>query len=240
MWTHYTLLRNARSKQRSAHLRLATQVRAQILPHAEGALRRFSKPREARADQERLRRPSGGVRHVAGGWGKSTPSHQPGALGSFLGVKAKPLRGRGKPRALTPIPPTVPLKPLRGPLARFRVKGGSRGWCGPQPRRGEDRPLDATGATQACRQGVGALFPGTPAPRRRPRQGRRKALIEHAVQGAPPAGVPRGAQPLGPCAANKNPLPKASISCSSSFAFGSSSGPKRGLIYRYRRGRGES
>ena len=44
-----------------------------------------------------LRRPSGGVRHVAGGWGKSTPSHQPGALGSFLGVKAAAARSLREP-----------------------------------------------------------------------------------------------------------------------------------------------
>ena len=52
---------------------------------------------------------------MAGGWGKSTPSHQPGALGSFLGVKAKPLRGRGKPRALTPIhSDSAPPSPCAG------------------------------------------------------------------------------------------------------------------------------
>ena len=159
MCTHYTLLRNARSKQRSvhvrnsevrtfetakcarskqrsAHLRLATQVRAQILPHAEGALSCFSKPREARADQERLRRPSGGVRHVAGGWGKA-PQPPAQAWGSFLGVKAKPLRGVAA-RALTPIHSgSAPQAPARASGA-FSVKGGSRGWCGPQPRRGED------------------------------------------------------------------------------------------------------
>ena len=36
--------------------------------------------KEPEPEQDRLRRPSGGVRHVAGGWGKSTPSHQPGAF----------------------------------------------------------------------------------------------------------------------------------------------------------------
>ena len=76
---------------------------------------------------------------MAGGWGKSTPSHQPGVLGSFLGVKAKPLRGRGKPRALTPIhSDSAPPSPCAGLWRVFRVKGGSRGWCGPHPRRGED------------------------------------------------------------------------------------------------------
>ena len=41
-------------------------------------------------------------------------------------------------RALTPIPSdSAPQAPARASGA-FSVKGGSRGWCGPQPRRGED------------------------------------------------------------------------------------------------------
>ena len=159
------------------------------------------KPREARADQERLRRPPG--RSPRGRrLGKSTPSHQPGALGSFLGVKAKPLRGRGKPRALTPIPPTVPLKPLRGPLARFSVKGGSRGWCGPQPRRGRTRPLDATGATQACRQGVGGALPPAPLPLGEGPGRVAGRRYKACGAGGTPWGV-QGARSLGP--ANKKP-----------------------------------
>ena len=161
MCTHYTLLRNARSKQRSvhvrnsevrtfetakcarskqrsAHLRLATQVRAQILPHAEGALSCFS---ETARSKSRSRALSGGPpgafatpRQAAG---EKHPSHQPGAWGSFLGVKAKLLRGRCA--SLDPHPlRQCPSAPCAGLWRVFRVKGGSRGWCGPQPRRGED------------------------------------------------------------------------------------------------------
>ena len=129
--------------------------------------------------QERLRRPSGGVRHVAGGWGKSTPATSPERWGRSWA--SRPSRCAVAARALTPIPPTVPLKPLCGPVARFRVEGGSRGWCGPQPRRARTRPLDATGATQACRrpcrQGVGGALPRHPCPSAR----------------RPPAGSPEGA-----------------------------------------------
>ena len=159
MCTHYTLLRNARSKQRSvhvrnsevrtfetakcarskqrsAHLRLATQVRAQILPHAEGALSCFS---ETARSKSRSRAPPAALRGRSPRGrrlGKSTPATSPERGGRSWA--SRPSRCAVAARALTPIPPAVPLKPLRGPLARFRVKGGSRGWCGPQPRRGED------------------------------------------------------------------------------------------------------
>ena len=123
----------ARSKQRSVHVR-NSEVRTYDLLR-KSVLRSFRmrkarlvvspKPREARADQERLRRPSGGVRHVAGGWEKH-PSHQPQAWGSFLGVKAKPLRGVAA-RALTPIHSgSAPQAPARASGAFFsegRVKG---------------------------------------------------------------------------------------------------------------------
>ena len=62
---------------------------------------------------------------MAGGWGKSTPSHQPGALGSFLGVKAKPLRGRCA--SLDPHPlrqcPSSPCAGLWRVFSEGRVKG---------------------------------------------------------------------------------------------------------------------
>ena len=201
MWTHYTLLRNARSKQRSVHVR-NSEVRTYDLLR-KSVLRSFRmrkarlvvspKPREARADQERLRRPSGGVRHVAGGWGESTPSHQPGALGSFLGVKAKPLRGGLRP-ALTPIhSDSAPPSPCAGLWRAFRAEGGSRGWCGPQPGRARTRPLDAAGATQACRQGVGGALPPAPLPLgERPPAGPPEALLRAAVQGGTPCRGSKG------------------------------------------------
>ena len=133
-----------------------------------------------RAKQEQIKSASGPPGRSPRGrrLGEKHPQPPAGALGSFLGVKAKPLRGRGKPRALDPIPPTVPLKPLRGPLARFSVKGGSRGWCGPQPRRGEGHgPLTRPERPKPAGRVSGALFPRHPCPSAKgPRQGRRKAL----------------------------------------------------------------
>ena len=164
-------------KQRSAHLRLATQVRAQILPHAEGALDVSPKPREARADQERLRRPPGGVRHVAGGWGKSTPSHQPGGVGVVPGRQGQAAARSRQAASLDPIhSDSAPQAPARASGA-FSVKGGSRGWCGPQPRRGRGHgPLTRPERPKPAGRVSGRSSPGTPAPRRRPRQGRRRRL----------------------------------------------------------------
>ena len=159
MCTHYTLLRNARSKQRSvhvrnsevrtfetakcarskqrsAHLRLATQVRAQILPHAEGALSCFS---ETARSKSRSRAPSGGPPGAFATWqaaGEKHPSHQPGAWGRSWA--SRPSCCAVAARALTPIHSGSALRPCAGLWRVFRVKGGSRGWCGPQPRRGED------------------------------------------------------------------------------------------------------
>ena len=152
MCTHYTLLRNARSKQRSvhvrnsevrtfetakcarskqrsAHLRLATQVRAQILPHAEGALSCFSETARSKSRSRAPPAASGGVRHVAGGWEKH-PSHQPGAWGSFLGVKAKPLRGRCA--SLDPHPlRQCPSSPCAGLWRVFSSEGRVKGLVRP-------------------------------------------------------------------------------------------------------------
>ena len=176
MWTHYTLLRNARSKQRSAHLRLATQVRAQILPHAEGALRRFS---ETARSKSRSRAPPAalrGVRHVAGGWGKA-PQPPARSVGSFLGVKAKPLRGRCA--SLDPHPLRQrPSKPLRGPLARFSSRGRVKGLVRPAAPQGRGHgPLTRPERPKPAGRVSGALFPRHPCPSARgPRQGRRRRL----------------------------------------------------------------
>ena len=235
MCTHYTLLRNARSKQRSVHVR-NSEVRTYDLLR-KFVLRSFRmrkarlvvspKPREARADQERLRRPSGGVRHVAGGWGKAPqpPARSVGVVPGRQGQAA----ARWPAASLDPHPLRQRAsKPLCGPLARFRAEGGSRGGAARSPAGARTRPLDATGATQPCRQGVGALFPGTPAPRRRPRQGRRRRFYRLPCRGHPPCRGSRGAQPLGPSAANKKPSAEGEHFCSSSFALRLFTAPRRG------------
>ena len=193
------------------------------------------KPREARADQKRLRRPSGGVRHVAGGWEKH-PSHQPSERGGRSWA-SRPSRCAVAARALTPIHSgSAPQAPARASGAFFKQRAGQGVGAARSPAGARTRPLDATGATQACRQGVGGALPRHPCPSARgPRQGRRRALYRRAVQGAPPAWGSRARSPWA-CAANKTLCRRRAFPCSSSFAFGSSSGPKRGLIYRYRRG----
>ena len=166
-----------------------------LLDLVQGACRPET-PNPQKQKKSKVRAPPAvlrGVRHVAGGWGKSTPSHQPGVLGSFLGVMAKPLRGRCA--SLDPIHRQCPPSPCAGLWRVFRVKGGSRGWCGPQPRRGEDTAPDATGATQACRQGVGAPLPRHPCPRREAPRQPPEALVRRAVQGAPPPGFQGRAAP---------------------------------------------
>ena len=139
------------------------------------------------------------------------------------------------PHPLRQCPP-----PLRGPLARFSSEGRVKGLVRPaDPAGARTRPLDATGATQACRQGVGALFPGTPALGESPRQAAGGAC-KACGAGGTPAGVPRGAQPLGHSAANKTLCRRQAFPALRASLLAFSSGPKRGLIYRYRRGRGES
>ena len=171
----------ARSKQRSAHVR-NSEVRTYDLLR-KSVLRSFRmrkarlvvspKPREARADQERLRRPSGAFATWQAA-GEKHPSHQPGVWGRSWASRRCCCAVAA--RALTPIHSGSALRPCAGLWRVFRVKGGSRGWCGPQPRRGEDTAPDATGATQACRQGVGGALPRHPCPRREPPAGRRRRL----------------------------------------------------------------
>ena len=175
---------------------------------------------------------SGGVRHVAGGWGKSTPSHQPGALGSFLGVKAKPLRGRCA--SLDPHPlRQCPSSPCAGLWRVFEWRAGQGVGAARSPAGARTRPLDATGATQACRQGVGALFPGTPAPRRRPPAGVAGGAMEGVrCRGTPCLGFQGARSPLGLAQRTKNPLPKAGISALRASLFGSSRPPEGGLNHK--------
>ena len=194
-----------------------------------------------RAKQEQIKSASGGPPGAFATWqaaGEKHPSHQPGAWGSFLGVKAKPLRGRGKPRALTPIhSDSAPPSPCAGLWRVFRVKGGSRGWCGPQPPQGRGHgPLTRPERPKPAGRVSGALFPGTPALGERPRQAAGGACKACGAGGTPLPGFQGGAQPLGHSAANKKPLPKAGISCSSSFAFGFFKRPQKGPDLQIQKG----
>ena len=194
-----------------------------------------------RAKQEQIKSASGGPPGAFATWqaagGKAPPATSPG-VGVVPGRQGQAAARSRQAASLDPIPPTVPLKPLRGPLARFSVKGGSRGWCGPQPRRGRGHgPLTRPGA-QACRQGVGALFPGTPAPRRRPPAGRRKAYGSMRCRGHPLPGVQGARSPW--AAQRTKPSAEGEHFLLFELRFWLFKRPQRGLIYRYRRGRGES
>ena len=175
MWTHYTLLRNARSKQRSAHLRLATQVRAQILPHAEGALRRFS---ETARSKSRSRAPPAALRGRSPRGrrlGKSTPATSPERGGRSWA--SRPSRCAVAARALTPIHSgSAPPSPCAGLWRVFQAEGGSRGWCGPQPRRGGHGPLTRPERPKPAGRVSGRSSPAPLPLGEGPRQGRRKAL----------------------------------------------------------------
>ena len=171
---------------------------------------------------------SGGVRHVAGGWGKSTPSHQPGALGSFLGVKAKPLRGRCA--SLDPHPSdSAPQAPARASGA-FSSGGRVKGLVRPAAPQGRGHgPLTRPERPKPAGRVSGALFPRHPCPSAKAPAGPPEGAVRRAVQGAPPAWGSKGrAAALGPAQRTKNPLPKASIFCSSSFALRLFTAPRRG------------
>ena len=194
MWTHYIA---AQCTFETAKVRTYDLLRKSVLRSFRMRKARLDVSRN-RAKQEQIKSASGGlrgVRHVAGGWGKA-PQPPARSVGSFLGVKAKPLRGRCA--SLDPHPLRQrPSKPLRGLWRVFQAEGGSRGWCGPQPRRGGHGP-DATGATKPAGRVSGALFPGTPAPRRRPRQGSPEGAYKACGAGGTPClGFKGRAAPLG-------------------------------------------
>ena len=236
MCTHYTLLRNARSKQRSVHVR-NSEVRTYDLLR-KFVLRSFRmrkarlvvspKPREARADQERLRRPRG--RSPRGRrLGKSTPATSPG-VGVVPGRQGQ-AAARWPAASLDPIHSgSAPQAPVCGPLARFSSRGRVKGVVRPAAPQGRGHgPLTRPERPNPAGRVSGALFPRHPCPSARgPRQGRRRRFYGLPCRGAPPAGVPRGAQPLGPSAANKKPSAEGEHFCSSSFALRLFTAPRRG------------
>ena len=101
------------------------------------------------------------------------------------------------------------------------------------------RPLDATGATKPAGRVSGALFPSTLPLGEGPQQGHRRR-IGVRCRGAPPAWGSRGAQPLARQRSEQKPSAEGEHFLLFGFAFSSSSGPKRGLIYRYRRGKAKA
>ena len=170
---------------------------------------------------------SGGVRHVAGGWGKSTPSHQPGALGSFLGVKAKPLRGRCA--SLDPHPlRQCPSSPCAGLWRVFEWRAGQGVGAARSPPGARTRPLDATGATQACRQGVGGALPRHPCPSAKAPAGSPEGAYKSVrCRGHPLPWGSKGRAAPWACTANKKTLcRRRAFSALRASLFGSSRPPE--------------
>ena len=199
----------------------------------------FLETARSKSRSKRLRRPSGGVRHVAGGWGKAPPATSPG-VGVVPGRQGQAAARSRQAASLDPHPSdSAPQAPARASGA-FSVKGGSRGWCGPQPRRGRGHGLDATGATQACRQGVGGALPRHPCPSARgPRQGSPEGAMGVRCGGTPCLGFKGRAAPLG-MRSEQKPSAEGEHFLLFELRFWLFKRPQRGLIYRYRRGRGES
>ena len=158
--------------------------------------------------------------------GRAPPATSPERWGRSWA--SRPSRCAVAARALTPHPSdSAPQAPARASGA-FSSGGRVKGLVRPAARRARTRPLDATGRPKPAGRVSGRSSPGTPCPSsERPRQGRRRRL-RRAVQGAPPRGF-KGAQPPWAAQRTKNPLPKASIFCSSSFALRLFTAPRRGL-----------
>ena len=159
--------------------------------------------------------------------GRAPPATSPERWGRSWA--SRPSRCAVAARALTPIhSDSAPPSPCAGLWRVFEWRAGQGVGAARSPAGARTRPLDATGATQACRPvRVSAPLPPAPLPpRQAPAAG---GAYRRAVQGAPPAWGSRGAQPLGPAQRTKNPLPKASISALRASLFGSSRPPEGGL-----------
>ena len=149
-----------------------------------------------RAKQEQIKSASGGPPGAFATWqaagGKSTPSHQPGALGRSWA--SRPSRCAVAARALTPIhSDSAPPSPCAALWALFERRAGQGVGAARSPAGARTRPLDATGATQACRQGVGGALPPAPLPLgERPPAGPPEALLGRAVQGGTPCRGSKG------------------------------------------------
>ena len=219
---------NPRSEAR-AHLRKlrlqCSEPEPKRVLRAEGALRCFS---ETARSKSRSRAPPAALRGRSPRGrrlGKSTPATSPERWGRSW---ASRLLLRGRCASLDPHPPDSALRPLRGPLARFSSGGRVKGLVRPADPQGRGHgPLTRPERPKPAGRVSGALFPRHPCPRREAPAGPPEALVRRAVQGAPPAGVPRGAQPLGPSAANKTLCRRQAFSALRASLFGFH-GPQKG------------
>ena len=119
----------ARAHLRKLRLQCSSQSQSQSL-RAEGALSCFSKPREARADQERLRRPPGAFATWQAAGGRAPPATSPERWGRSWA--SRPSRCAVAARALTPIhSDSAPQAPARAGLWRVFSEGRVKGLVRP-------------------------------------------------------------------------------------------------------------
>ena len=195
---------------------------------AEGALRCFSKQREARADQERLRRPPGAFATWQAAGGRAPPATSPERWGRSWA--SRPSRCAVAARALTPIhSDSAPQAPARASGA-FSSGGRVKGLVRPAAPQGRGHgPLTRPERPKPAGRVSGALFPRHPCPSAKAPAGSPEGAYKACGAGGTPCLGFQGARsPLGLAQRTKNPLPKASIFCSSSFALRLFTAPRRG------------
>ena len=183
------------------------------------------KQREARADQERLRRPPGAFATWQAAGGRAPPATSPERWGRSWA--SRPSRCAVAARALTPIhSDSAPQAPARASGAFFEWRAGQGVGAARSPAGARTRPLDATGATQACRRGCRGALPRHPCPSAKAPAGSPEGAVGVRCRGHPLPGF-KGRAALGPSAANKKPSAEGEHFCSSSFAL-RLFGPQRG------------
>ena len=159
--------------------------------------------------------------------GRAPPATSPERWGRSWA--SRPSRCAVAARALTPIhSDSAPQAPARAYSGAFFSGGRVKGLVRPAAPQGRGHgPLTRPERPKPAGRVSGALFPGTPAPRRRPRQGSPEGAYKACGAGGTPClGFKGRAAPLGPAQRTKNPLPKAGISALRASLFGSSRPPE--------------
>ena len=195
----------ARAHLRKLRLQCSKPEPKRVL-RAEGALRCFSETARSksrsRAPPAALRGRSPRGRRLGG---RAPPATSPERWGRSWA--SRPSRCAVAARALTPIhSDSAPPSPCAGLWRVFEWRAGQGVGAARSPAGARTRPLDATGATQACRQGVGALFPRHPCPSAEgPGRAAGRRFKACGAGGTPCLGFQGARSPLG-CAANKKTL----------------------------------
>ena len=234
---------NPRSEAR-AHLRKlrlqCSEPEPKRVLRAEGALRCFSETARSksrsRAPPAALRGRSPRGRRLGG---RAPPATSPERWGRSWA--SRPSCCAVAARALTPIhSDSAPKPPARASGAFFEWRAGQGVGAARTPQGRGHGPLTRPERPKPAGRVSGALFPGTPALGERPPAGPPEALVRRAVQGAPPAGVPRARSPLGLAQRTKPSAEGRHFLLFELRSSVSSRPPEGGLNHRDRRGTPES